>query len=441
MFIRSLFFHILAYILAILLVAGTGVAAIVSGKGLILGGIGLLVAGGLIGMLADTLNRSNRKIRLFLDAIEDQEVMLCFPDDRGNEAERRLFAAFNRINERIASLKMESRRQEDFYKALLQYTPSGIITWDERGQIGLVNDAALFFLEGRPVRYLSQLERLIPGLERFSGEASREPALLQYATANRLRQLSVSFNRVVIEQGQITIFIFTDIGRELNRRESESWDKLTHVLTHEIMNSIAPIVSLSDTLLKGFGNREWTESSARKTVRGLETIKSQGESLMRFTESYRKLSYLKTPESEPFPLERLMLKLRTLFLGDLERLNIGFFLELPAAEPIVNADEEMLSQVLINLLKNSIQALAGRENGRITVRVTRSPGITIEVADNGPGIPPDLLDEVFVPFFTTKPSGTGIGLSLSRQIIRMHGGDLQVVSVLDAETRFIIAFP
>ena len=347
MFSVRLYIRILLQVVAIVLMAGLGVAGIVTGRAVILGFVALFIAVWLISFLVYYLNASNRRIQLFLDAIEDDESMLNFPENIGSREQRRLHAAFNRIHR----LMTENKRKA--------------------------------------------------------------------------------------------------FDRELHRKEYESWDKLMHVLTHEIMNSIAPVISLSGTLLSYFRTKdapkssgEITDATIRKTIRGLVTIKRQGQTLMHFTESYRQFTSLKEPVPKPFPLTYLLQNLQTLYLPDMQRLHIDFSLVLFLPEITVHADEEQLSQVLINLLKNAMQALEGQEDGKIRMEVdTEKNQLLIRVTDNGPGIPSDLIEDIFVPFFTTKATGSGIGLSLSRQIIRMHGGELSVASQPYRETCFTVSLP
>ena len=337
MFSVRLYIRILLQVVAIVLVAGLGVAGIVTGRAVILGLVALFIAAWLISLLVYYLNASNRRIQLFLDAIEDDESMLNFPENIGSREQRRLHAAFNRIHR----LMTENKRKA--------------------------------------------------------------------------------------------------FDRELHRKEYESWDKLMHVLTHEIMNSIAPVVSLSGTLLSYFRTKdapkssgEITDATIRKTIRGLDTI----------TEPYRPFAYLKEPAPKPFPLTYLLQNLQTLYLPDMQRQHIDFSLVLFQPEITVHADEKLLSQVLINLLKNAMQALEGQADGKIRMEVdTEKNQLLIRVTDNGPGIPSDLMEDIFVPFFTTKATGSGIGLSLSRQIIRMHGGELSVASQPYRETCFTVSLP
>lgn len=347
MFSLRIYIRIILQVALIILVAGTGVAGIVSGKAIILGCVAVLIAAWLAGLLVYYLNASNRRIQLFLDAIEDNESMLYFPENTGSEEQRRLHAAFNRIHR----LMTESKQRE--------------------------------------------------------------------------------------------------FDLELYRKEYESYDKLMHVLTHEIMNSIAPIVSLSGTLLSYFqtkgnvkNNDEISDTTIRKTIRGLDTIKSQGQSLMNFTDSYRQLARLQAPKPSLFPLSRLIRNIEILFQADLEHRHIGFTTVFHHNNIEINADEKLLSQVLINLIKNAMQALEGQTNGEIKLGVSKKENtIFIEITDNGPGIPHNILEDIFIPFFTTKSNGTGIGLSLSRQIIHMHNGELIVKSIPYTQTLFIISLP
>lgn len=347
MFSVRLYIRIFIRVTAIVGVAGLGVAGLVTGRAVILGIVALLIASYMIALLVRYLNTSNRRIQLFLDAIEDNESMLYFPEDSADDEKRSLHAAFNRIS------------------------------------------------------------------------------------------------RLMTEEKRRTF------ERELHRKEFESWEKLMHVLTHEIMNSIAPIVSLSGTLLSYFRTKEapkspeeLTEATVRKTIRGLDTIRDQGQTLMQLTDSYRRFASLQAPVPKPFSLTNQLQNLQLLFQTDLQRQGVSLSVDLFQPDITIEADEQMLSQVLINLLKNAMQSLEGQPDAHIRLQVGRKENeLLITVSDNGPGIPTNLLDDIFVPFFTTKQKGTGIGLSLSRQIIRMHGGDLKVTSGPYTETCFAIRLP
>lgn len=451
MFSIRVYIRILMYVTAVLATGALGLWLAVSGRAVILGVLGLVAALSLIAALVDYLNRSNRKVQRFLEALQDDEAMAFFPEKGRSREEGVLYMAFNRVNRQLAALKRENSRQAHFYEALIKQIPAGIVSWDDTGRVKVANEAALRLLSCDTLRSTARLEQVIPGFGRFLQEMARSGSgLLKVRRGQSVRSLSAAYRQIVQDGEAIHMLTLKDIGRELSEKETESWDKLTHVLTHEIMNSIAPIVSLSGTLLGYYGEGggaggtvEASERTIRKTVRGLQTIRSQGQSLMRFTESYRRLSYVQPPVVRLFSLNRLAENLQVLLQADLERGSIELTLHFLPALFSVEADEELLCQVLLNLLKNSMQALA-EVDGRRQIRleaVRSAEEVRIDVTDNGPGIAKDLLEDIFVPFFTTKPAGSGIGLSLSRQIIRMHGGDLTVVSEPYVQTRFTIVWP
>lgn len=347
MFSTRLYTHILLFVLLIVLTLGLGLAGIISRRAIILGAVVVLIAFWLIGALVYYLNSYNRKMKLFLDSIEDNESMLYFPENIGTQEQRYLHATFNRVY----ALITEHKKNE--------------------------------------------------------------------------------------------------FERKLHQKEYESWEKLMRVLTHEIMNSITPIVSLSETLLSYFQIKnvsthktDITDHTIEKTIRGLETIKNQGQNLIFFTDSYRQFSCLKRPEFRLFSLTDLIQNIQILYQEDLIRQHIDFSVDFFQPKIKIYADEKMLSQVLINLLKNAIQAFTQQANKKIHIEVyPKETTLFIKITDNGCGIPSNLIEDIFIPFFTTKTNGTGIGLSLSRQIIRMHGGELSVISQPYHKTSFTISLP
>lgn len=312
--------------------------------------------------------------------------------------------------------------------------------------LGLIAVFIAFGLIGMLVYYLNSYNRRI---KLFFDSIEDNESMLYFPEnigSKEQRYLHATFNRIY---SLISEHKRNEFERELHQKEYESWRKLMRVLTHEIMNTITPIVSLSETLLSYFQvldgseqTKNITKPTVEKTIRGLDIIKNQGECLIAFTESFRKFSCLRQPEPSFFSLTDLIQNIQTLFHEDLQRQNIVFSIDLFQPEIQVYADEKMLSQVLINLLKNAIQAFIEQSDKRIRIEVSRKERtILIRISDNGPGIPLNLKEDIFIPFFTTKTNGTGIGLSLSRQIIRMHGGELSVVSQPYRETSFTISLP
>ena len=393
-FSKHIYVVILAYILLILAISGAGMWMILSKTGIIIGGLLILCSFFLIGALTHRLNTLNRKIRLFFDAVQDKENILLFPEENVSQEQKLLNRSLNRINSLLLQTKVEYQKQEHFYHSLLQEVPSGVLAWDRSGKIVIANSAALHLLKCNQLSNSQQVERLLTNREIYN-------------------HLSISRNQMTLQGEVFTLLSIKDIQDELSDKESESWSKLTHVLTHEIMNTIAPVISLSQTLSLYSDMNE-------KAKQGLSIIQGQSERLMEFTESFRHLSYMPQPEKKPFLLNELVRKLEILLETDFRENQITFSVQCHPLSIEINGDENQLSQVFLNLLKNAMQALEGRTDGVISLRVSQTEHILIEIADNGIGIPEELQEKVFIPFFTTKSEGTGIGLSLCKQIIRQH---------------------
>ena len=442
-------YRILSSLLAIVILSIVSWQAFREGN--YLGGA-LAAAGiiGLTGLIFYFINTTNRKLTYFFSALENDDYTIRFVENEGMQSERLLNHILNRIKSIIQNTRIEIQQKERYYELILNSISSGVIALDDNGFVLQLNRFALKLIDLEVFTHVSQLRKVSPVLvEAFKEIRPGENRRVTYTNERGSIQLLITASGITVNGKHTRLLVINDIENEMDEKEIDSWIRLIRVLAHEIMNSIAPIVSLSGTLLSYYRSNDTTKScdeindaTIRKTVRGLDTIKSQGQSLMNFTNSYRQLARLQAPNPNPFSLSRQVRNIELLFQSDLQRLQIGLTVYLCQDEITVNADEELLSQVLINLLKNAMEALEGQDNGEISLTV-KQPGTTtlIEVTDNGPGIPHDMLEDIFIPFFTTKNKGTGIGLSLSRQIVRMHGGELQVSSQPYSETRFTLSLP
>lgn len=414
-FSRQMYWSILLHILLILTTSGVGIGLIISQRGYIIGALLIICALFQIGGLVNKLNTFNQKLRLFFDAIEDQDNMLHFPEQNVSKEQEKLNRSLNRINLLLAKTQKEYSKQEHFYRSLLEKVPSGVLAWDASGKIIIANNTALTLLDCPQLIHHRQLEPLL------QAKGMKE-------------KISLSESQMKLQDEVITILSIQDISDELSDKESESWNKLSHVLTHEIMNTIAPILSLSQTLAT-------YPALSDKTLRGLHIIQAQSERLLEFTESFRHLSYLPQPQMKLFSLTTSLQNLQELLMGDFKENHITFTLICEPQTIDIIGDENQLSQVLLNLLRNSIQAMEGKPNGKISLHVQQNEHISIDIIDNGIGIPPELQEKVFIPFFTTKLEGSGIGLSLCRQMIRRHGGHLTIPKSQPGETIFHIDIP
>ncbi|MFA6482927.1 MAG: ATP-binding protein [Bacteroidales bacterium] len=397
-----------------------------------------------------TMNQTNRKISFFFEAIKNDDSTLFFPVITNNRTIRELNNSLNEVNELVKQIRQEVQTQEKYYQMLLEQAETGILSIDEKGHIKYSNRAARNYLQVETLTHINQFQRIDQGL--WEVLKSMEPGLkyhLKFQTEKDRYDISLKSSRIMVKNQKILLVVLQDIRSEMEDKEAESWIKLIRVLTHEIMNSISPITSLSETLthyLAGQpGETERYMSDGEKldkAVTGLNVIREQSQSLLHFVESYRNLTRLAKPDIKPFAAVGMTGKLMTLCQTHDNFSEVDLVLTIDPPDHVMVGDQDQIVQVLMNIVKNAYESVAGMHGARIIIGISASiKGTNITVKDNGPGILPENLSDVFTPFFTTKESGTGIGLSLSKQIIRNHGGTLTVQSKVFEETNFTIELP
>jgi two-component system, NtrC family, nitrogen regulation sensor histidine kinase NtrY len=396
------------------------------------------------------LNTTNRKISYFLESVQNNDSTLVFPTHISGKTIRELYEGLNKVNEQIKQLKIENQQREQYFQTLLENVGTGIITCNSKGFVLHANSAVKRMLGLDVLTHINQLERINRSLFQAVQQIKPfEQKLVSVTSERGAIELSLKATSFKTQTDELRLLSVQDIRNELDEKELDSWMKLIRVLMHEIMNSIAPITSLSESLSQLFtiegkmvSREQIDEKTISTTARGLSVIGEQGNGLIQFVESYRKLTRLPKPDKKIFRVEELVNRMKVLYssLENSNKVKLAIAVNPPEME--LFADENLISQVLLNLLKNALEALNGKTDGiiRIMVKVGENNRPEITVADNGPGIPDEIMEQVFVPFFTTRENGSGIGLSLSRQIMRLHGGSLQVRSIPNKETVFSMNF-
>ncbi len=447
---RNLYFQIIFRVILIVLLSLTAGWMIASGQSTALIFMCFCLITLVVFNLISYLNSTNRKISYFLESVQNEDSMLSFPTNITDKPIREIYQGLNKVNKQIQLLKIEGRQQEQYFQTLLEHVATGIVTFNASGFVLHANTAAKKMLGIDVLTHINQLERVNRNLFlSIKSIAPFEQKLVSVTTERGIVQLSLKSTSFKVKDNELILLSIQDIRNELDEKELDSWMKLIRVLMHEIMNSIAPITSLSESLCQFFtidGRQaypeEITEATIRSTLRGLSVIKEQGNGLMLFVESYRKLTRLPKPDRKFFKVEELVTRIQVLYtsLENSEKVKLSITIHPPDME--LFADENLISQVLINLTKNALQANEKNPDGKIQINAgfNAEKRPQIWVVDNGPGIPDEILEQIFVPFFTTRESGSGIGLSLSRQIMRLHGGSLQVRSVAGKETVFSMIF-
>lgn len=432
MYYRNSYFRLAVYILLLILFSGTLFILIQKSSWyLVLPALGILW---MVVSIIRIFNRIPEKISYFFNAIENEDSTLLFSEKIQHKTTKELNQSLNRVNRLIQDVKLRNREQEQYYSTLLEQVATGIVVINESGSILQANSSAKELLNYQSLTHIEQLKRVDENLHQAFIRLREESAhqFVKVIHQNRVTQLSLLATTFKDHERALRIISIHDISNELDAKEIESWQKLIRVLTHEIMNSISPITSLSETLLKYFipPEKPVNEKTVANTIKGLEVINERGVGLIRFVESYRKLTKLSNPILKPITLKKLIKHLLLLLENEPNFHRIHFQIEVNPIDISIEADEAQLSQVFINLIKNAMQAVENVAEPQIIISAqhTKNGQTEIKITDNGPGISPEIIEQIFIPFFTTKENGSGIGLSLSRQIIKNHGGSIDVVS-------------
>jgi nitrogen fixation/metabolism regulation signal transduction histidine kinase len=391
------------------------------------------------------MDKTNKDLNQFIVSIfhDDYTSVFDAAGSRGRSFQS-LYSAMNDITQRFRTLSKEKETRGQYLYSLIEQVQVGIISYEPGGKVHLVNRAFKEMMDAPSVKPGTDLSALAPDLFGILNNATLgERQLVSLRIRKEEKEFSIQFSGFRMENQDYNLVSIQNIRQELDEREFEAWQKLIRVLTHEIMNSVAPIASLTGSLydlLEEEGTRLHTETMKHKISTGLGAIQERSRGLLKFTEAYQDLARLPLPEIRTIHTKDLVQRINTLFSVDLDQKGISFRLESDRAPENFMADIDMLEQVIINLIRNAVDAVSEVDGPQIDLVVSSSAGkkVCILVRDNGKGIPDEIIDRIFVPFFTTKKQGSGIGLSLSRQIIIMHKGTLKVSSAENSGSVFEI---
>lgn len=399
---------------------------------------GILLVGAVIELVRH-LNYYSRNLNNFLMAIKQSGFNTTFPEkEKGNT----LFRAFNEITKAFHELALEKETNYLFLKTLTDKIEAGLIAYDKEGNIKWINPEAKSIIKKPGISTFAHLKEYQPVLVReIESLRTGQKKLIQLMVGDELVDISLQINQISIGQDMLYIALLQNIHREMEMKEVEAWQKLTRVMRHEIMNSMTPIVNLTEAVNQVLASRNdlnSKDSDFGDIKESLLAVENRSKGLIKFVNAYKDFS--QTPELHitEFSFKAMMDKVASLLETELSLKNVDLELDIKPLSLKINADEELLEQVAINLIKNSLEAIRD-DGGKIRVFCRKdNEGCLIKFSDTGPGISSEMLERIFVPFFTTKPEGSGIGLSLSRQIIHQHGGRINVDSSTDAGTTFII---
>jgi nitrogen fixation/metabolism regulation signal transduction histidine kinase len=397
------------------------------------------------------VDRTNRDLTSFLESIRFSEFTRTFQIEGMGSSFDELNRAFNDVINDFQKVRSEKEEHFHYLQSIVQNIDVSIIAYRKDGTVEMINKAAKQLFQIHSLKNVKGLEQLsLELVNTLINISPGENTLVKVQDQDDILQLAIYATEFKVKDKLIILATINNIQNVLEEQETEAWQKLIRVLTHEIMNSITPIASLSSTLeimLKGITDGENVKEdmdidAVMEIQQALQTINKRSTGLLHFVNTYRNLTRIPKPNFKIFPVRDLFKNLYLLMEEEITENKINFVTNIEPENIEVSADEQLVEQVIINLIRNSMHALDGRKDPSIELKTyyNKRGRVTIQVADNGTGILPEVLDKIFIPFFTTKQSGSGIGLSLSRQILRLHNGTITAHSVPDEETIFTLTF-
>jgi len=382
--------------------------------------------------------RNTNKLKYMFNAIENDDLSFQYATDKQLSDDKTISELINRSVRSMLRTRIEMQKRETLYEQIINSVNVGIFVVDDNGYVIQRNNKTLQLLGVSSFSHIKQIKSINDKFtSRLANLHTDDKFNIIYETEYGTTEIFVNISAAKLHNKAMFIITFSDINNEMNDKELDSWVRLIKVLTHEMMNSIAPITSISDTLLSKH------EHNNNEIQSGLEVISKTGKGLMSFVESYRRFTHIPKPQPTLFYLKAFIERMILLACQNGDYANIKWQTDIQPSDLILHADENLISQVMTNLLKNAIQAI-NEQAGLIIIKAScnASESITIEVSNSGATIAEEEAAHIFVPFFTTKEQGSGVGLSVARQIMRLSGGNI----ILKKEhasgmTTFVLTFP
>ncbi len=391
-------------------------------------------------------NNTNQLISLFLLGIENEDTSLKVPSNTGNKSMDEVYIGIERLNELFKETKIDIRSQEQYYLKVIKQSATGLFSIDEKGRVININPAAMKLTNLQDHYHISALTAIDHALPDFimHQNLNQQSAIFENQYGQKLL---FKLSEITTAKDLVRLVAVSDITKELDNGEVDAWIKLARTLSHEIMNNIAPITTLSQVISNYFtkngqiiNQKDIDSNTIENTVKGLRVIEERSLGLMNFVDHYRRFTKLPAPKLSHVNLSALVENSLMAASTFTSCRSIDIKKEIPD-NLMINTDEKLLSQVIINLIKNASEALEIENVAmpKIMVRLIKATNsVRLEISNNGPKILPEIREQIFIPFFTTKDDGSGVGLSLSKQIMLAMNGDIQLNSIKDELTTFTV---
>ncbi|MEO1049406.1 MAG: ATP-binding protein [Bacteroidota bacterium] len=430
--------------------AMAGFVALISDQAMLITAIilGLIIIGQLW-ELNRFISQTNTKLTRFLESIKYSDFVSGFSvDNKLGKSFKDLNRAFNEVMEAFRKARSEKEENWQYLNTVVEHVSTGLLSFDADGNVELINATAKRFLQVKQIRNIDELIEKKTRLYKEIFDLKPGKSTVYQLDSNT--QLAIQATELRMRGRKIKLVALQNIQPELQKKEIEAWQNLTRVLRHEIMNSITPIASLTSTLkeiliedLHQQDNQYTLENESVEDLQeGLNTIENRSKGLIKFVDAYRDYTSIPKPNFQKIRLRELLDHLSGLMKIELRKAQVDYKCGVEPEDIEIFADEELIEQVLINLVKNAIEATVDKAVRTVSVQGLKdqNDNVVITVRDNGQGIIPEAMEKVFIPFFSTKSNGSGIGLSLSRQIMQMHNGTLTVESEPEEYTQFCLKF-
>ncbi|WP_422360271.1 sensor histidine kinase [Reichenbachiella sp.] len=408
-------------------------------------------------VLIKYLDKTNQELAGFLNSIKYDDFTHTYSTKKTGTSMDDLYVQFNNVIKKFREIRAEKEAQHNYLRTIVQHVGIGIITFDKSGEVQIINSTAKSLLGVDLLKNVQQLssvsEELVNSLLELK-TGGRD--LMKIEKKGEEVQLAIYAIELMRRDEEFKLISIQNIKSELEEKEMDAWQNLIRVLTHEIMNSVTPISSLAATVETELESQIYADDFKVEDISkddlsdfhmALQTIHKRSEGLIKFVSDFRNLTRIPIPQLEDILICDLINPILNLLRFDIEQNNIKINLSVEPEQLMVRVDKEQVEQVLINLIKNAIQAMGENDELQkpkeisVCAAVESDDRITVKIKDNGTGIDEEALKKVFIPFFTTKKSGSGIGLSLSKQIMRKHNGNISVQSVVNEGTEFTLSFP
>jgi two-component system nitrogen regulation sensor histidine kinase NtrY len=392
------------------------------------------------------VEKTNQHLVRFFEAVEHADFSQSFSPTGLGSVFDELKESFSRVIEAFQRNRSEKEENFRYLQTVVQHIGIGLIAFNSGGEVELINTAAKRLLKINLLKHIDMLASFSPELvNKLYSIKSNNRALVKVYDDDELLQLAIYATQFKIRNRQITLVSLQNIQGELEEKEMEAWQNLIRVLTHEIMNSVTPISSLAATanqILKNNFKQHTDDDNLDDIRQSVSTIQKRSEGLLHFVGTYRNLTRLPKPNFQIIPVKEIFSNIERLMSAQIDTNSIKLLIRTDPESLEITADPELLEQVLINLVLNAAHALQNSSDGKIQIEgfLNDRGRVVLQVTDNGPGLLPEVQEKIFIPFFTTKKEGSGIGLSLCRQIMRLHRGTITVHSTPNVKTTFILRF-